>query len=524
MDLKKRCQWCGKYFIAHKMTTLYCSSSCIDKAYKAKKKQQIKEQVEEEQQSKLPIVGSIGQKPFLSPQEAACLLGVSLPTIYRYMAQGLFKALRTPARTIIRRSDLEAWFDNAPAYVKRNNRRHIIEAEAYTMKEICEKYKVTRKVAMRRIEHFDIPKIYEGRNVSFSKTAVDRYFAQLIEDFNKEDYYTIQQIMDKYNMSYSAVISFAARNRIPREARRREVFYSKAHVDSLKGNGEAIDPLYYTYKEVMEKYGFSKDQVSYYLHTYHIDRFKRGSLTMINRKDFDKIISERMKGNLTIAEINSKIEDARDLREEMEQRKASSTSENIEVIPYLDDDTAEEDTKNLGKPHGYINAEEIAERYKQSKKWVHYLTRAKRIPRVQKAGFLFYDEKAVDEIFSKYTSVDTITEWYTTDDIEQIYDMTPVARRSFTHRHNIPTKKEYGITYYSKLHVDFARNPGLQYAEEYYMVEQIMSRYNLEREAVYNIARKHRIPKVHDGQFTLFLKSEVDKVLSNTKGGNEQKS
>ena len=128
------------------------------------------------------------------------------------------------------------------------------------------------------------------------------------------------------------------------------------------------------------------------------------------------------------------------------------------------------------------------------------------------------------QIFSKYTSVDTITEWYTTDDIEQIYDMTPVARRSFTHRHNIPTKKEYGITYYSKLHVDFARNPGLQYAEEYYMVEQIMSRYNLEREAVYNIARKHRISKVRDGQFTLFLKSEVDKVLSNTKGENEQKS
>lgn len=92
------------------------------------------------------------------------------------------------------------------------------------MKEICEKYKVTRKVAMRRIEHFDIPKINEGRNVSFSKTAVDRYFAQLIEDFNKEDYYTIQQIMDKYNMSYSAVISFAARNKIPRETRRREVF------------------------------------------------------------------------------------------------------------------------------------------------------------------------------------------------------------------------------------------------------------------------------------------------------------
>jgi len=429
------------------------------------------------------------------------------------MAQGLFKALRTPARTIIRRSDLEAWFDNAPAYVKRNNRRHIIEAEAYTMKEICEKYKVTRKVAMRRIEHFDIPKIYEGRNVSFSKTAVDRYFAQLIEDFNKEDYYTIQQIMDKYNMSYSAVISFAARNRIPREARRREVFYSKAHVDSLKGNGEAIDPLYYTYKEVMEKYGFSKDQVSYYLHTYHIDRFKRGPLTMINRKDFDKIISERMNGNLSIADINLKIEAAQDLRAEMEQREASSTSENVEVIPYLDDSTSEDDNNDIGKPAGYINAEEIADRYKQSKKWVHYLTRQKKVPRVQKAGILFYDEKVIEELFSRYASTEGITEWYTTDDIEEKYNMTAVARRSFTHRHNIPTKKEYGITYYSKLHVDFARNPGMQYAEDYYMVEQIMAKYHVDRETVYGIVRYKKIPSVKDGQYSLYLKTAVDKFF-----------
>ena len=37
MDFEKRCQWCGKSFIAHKMTTLYCSKSCTGKAYKAKK-------------------------------------------------------------------------------------------------------------------------------------------------------------------------------------------------------------------------------------------------------------------------------------------------------------------------------------------------------------------------------------------------------------------------------------------------------------------------------------------------------
>ena len=234
---------------------------------------------------------------------------------------------------------------------------------------------------------------------------------------------------------------------------------------------------------------------------------------MINRKDFDKIISERMSGNLSIADINLKIEAAQDLRAEMEQREASPTSENVEVIPYLDDSTSEDDNNDIGKPAGYINAEEIADRYKQSKKWVHYLTRQKKVPRVQKAGILFYDEKVIEELFSRYASTEGITEWYTTDDIEEKYNMTAVARRSFTHRHNIPTKKEYGITYYSKLHVDFARNPGMQYAEDYYMVEQIMAKYHVDRETVYGIVRYKKIPSVKDGQYSLYLKTAVDKFF-----------
>ena len=51
MDFEKRCQWCGKSFIAHKMTTLYCSKSCTGKAYKAKQKKKMKEESEREQLS-----------------------------------------------------------------------------------------------------------------------------------------------------------------------------------------------------------------------------------------------------------------------------------------------------------------------------------------------------------------------------------------------------------------------------------------------------------------------------------------
>ena len=55
MKIKKCCQWCGEPFIAHKMTTLYCSTSCINKAYKAKKRQNVSVKMEIEQQIKALI-------------------------------------------------------------------------------------------------------------------------------------------------------------------------------------------------------------------------------------------------------------------------------------------------------------------------------------------------------------------------------------------------------------------------------------------------------------------------------------
>ena len=60
-----------------------------------------------EVESAFPVIESIGNKDFLSPSEAAKLLGVGKTTMYRYMEQGIIKVLRTPAKTIVRRSDLE---------------------------------------------------------------------------------------------------------------------------------------------------------------------------------------------------------------------------------------------------------------------------------------------------------------------------------------------------------------------------------------------------------------------------------
>ena len=99
--------------------------------------------------------------------------------------------------------------------------------------------------------------VYQGRNCFFDRALVDVHFAQLIAEVDLRDYYTVAQLEEKYNMSHQAVLSFVQRNKIPRITQGRTVYYSRAHVDTIKGEREAVDPNYYTYAEVMEKYHFT---------------------------------------------------------------------------------------------------------------------------------------------------------------------------------------------------------------------------------------------------------------------------
>ena len=71
---------------------------------------------------------------------------------------------------------------------------------------------------------------------------------------------------------------------------------SKIHIDSFKRKGEGPDPDWYTYPEIAERYGFTKDQISYTLKSYDIKTEKRGKFTMIYRTDFDKVAAKRLAG------------------------------------------------------------------------------------------------------------------------------------------------------------------------------------------------------------------------------------
>ena len=161
----------------------------------------------------------------------------------------------------------------------------------------------------------------------------------------------------------------------------------------------------------------------------------------------------------------------------------------------------------------YYTAEQIAEKYKVNTKWVWTYTREHDVPKVRIRQFNYYSKKHIDAIFAKYRTDDALTEWYTPEEIEKKYGMTRVAIRSQVYRNNIPSKKEHGQIFYSKLHFDLSKQTAEEDSSEYYTVQEAMKKYNLTRDSVYGILQFHEIKREKKGRFVRFLKVELDHIM-----------
>ena len=161
----------------------------------------------------------------------------------------------------------------------------------------------------------------------------------------------------------------------------------------------------------------------------------------------------------------------------------------------------------------YYTAEQIAEKYKVNTKWVWTYTREHDIPKVKIRQFNYYSKKHIDAAFAKYKTDDALTEWYTPEEIEKKYGMTRVAIRSQVYRNNIPSKKEHGQIFYSKLHFDLSKKTTEDDSSEYYTVQEAMKKFSLTRDSVYGILQFHEIKREKKGRFVRFLKVEFDHIM-----------
>ena len=290
IEIQKKCKWCGQIFIARKTSTNYCSHKCNNAAYK----ERIRQERIATYQKEISInteETSIENKEFYTPPEVAKLLGISRASIYRYMAENIIKAVQFKGKTLVRRKDIELLFENAAEYKKRIPIEKAPITDFYTTAEVKEKYHVNESWIFAIAKKHGIPRTSNRGKTYWSKKHIDAYFAKKAPDPDITEWYSTQEMQEKFSMTLSAIYTFAHKNAIPKKKEGIMVYYSKKHVDIAKGIAKPEETMYYTVAEAMEKFNLTRDQLYHYVKWHHISKIKKGKYTFISRTELDKLLA-----------------------------------------------------------------------------------------------------------------------------------------------------------------------------------------------------------------------------------------
>lgn len=293
MKIKKVCEWCGTTFYAQKLTTRFCSHRCNNLAYKEAIRQKRIQEVEAKVQTVISeqSISNFKDKEYLSFKEAATLLGLSKQAIYKMVYAGKLQAFHISSRlSFIRKGDIDRMLEARP-YEQRQPKDTIPITDFYTTAEVKEKYHVNESWIFVIAKKHNIPRTFNRGKTYWSKKHIDAYFAKKAPDPDITEWYSTQEMQEKFGMTLSAIYTFAYKNAIPKKKEGIMVYYSKKHVDIAKGIAKPEETMYYTVAEAMEKFNLTRDQLYHYVKWHHISKIKKGKYTFISRAELDKLLA-----------------------------------------------------------------------------------------------------------------------------------------------------------------------------------------------------------------------------------------
>lgn len=174
-------------------------------------------------------------------------------------------------------------------------------------------------------------------------------------------------------------------------------------------------------------------------------------------------------------------------------------------------------SSNFNEVLEYYSGEEVMNIFKVKQSWLYTSAKRHQIPICRIAGRNYYSKKHIDAVFDTTIDLDAIVDWLSPQEVADRYGINLTAVRSYAHRHKIPSKREFGHTYYSQSHFDELRRTDLLEDENYYTVEQVQQLYGLTKANICHIVKVKHIEKTKVGRLNLLLRSDVERVMEERK-------
>ena len=173
-----------------------------------------------------------------------------------------------------------------------------------------------------------------------------------------------------------------------------------------------------------------------------------------------------------------------------------------------------ESPMKIAEPLEYISGEDVMATYKVKKSWLYVSAKRNNIPMCKVAGKNYYSRKHMDALFGVSAEIEALTEWLTTEEAETLYSTTKESLRTQAYRRHIPTKREYGKTYYSKIHLDDIFRPDLKASDAYYTTAKAAEKYGMTKSNICVIVKTNNLTKVKVGVQNLIVKEELDRIMA----------
>lgn len=293
IKVERICEWCGKKFIAQTTVTRFCSKRCAEHSYKERLRQK-KLAVSNQETAQTNFKRR--DKDYLTPTQAAELLGIGRMSIYRYIRNGKIKVVRFARKTLISKADIQAMFDFLSPKESEPKEEAIEKkgksiSDFYTRANIREKFGVKDSWIYKVVAENNVPKTILRGKAYFSKSHIDRLFSARKENPEITEWYSVEDIQSKYGMTLSAIYSLVSKIGIPKRKEGPKVYYSKYHFDVAKGAKSAEDVEFISVAGAMEKYSLTRDQLYHYVKTYKITKLRCGKYVKLNAKELEALFN-----------------------------------------------------------------------------------------------------------------------------------------------------------------------------------------------------------------------------------------
>lgn len=298
IKIERICEWCGNRFIAQTTVTRFCSKRCSEHSYKERMRQK-KMALYNMETSQCNLDRKSKDKDFLTPTETAQYLGVGRTYIYDCINRGKIKVTRIGRKTLISKADIQAMFDflspkeSEPVEVTEKKGKSI--SEFYTRAEIREKFGVKDSWIYKVVAENNVPKTILRGKAYFSKSHIDRLFSARKENPEITEWYSVEDIQEKYGMTLSAIYTLVSKIGIPKRKEGSKVYYSKYHFDVAKGTKSAEDVEFISVADAMAKYSLTRDQLYHYVKTYKITKLRCGKYVKLNAKELEALFNPEIR-------------------------------------------------------------------------------------------------------------------------------------------------------------------------------------------------------------------------------------